>query len=213
MQKSESDNASSRGRGRPRGFDRGEALAQATRLFWRKGYEATSVADLTAAMGIAAPSLYAAFGSKEALYVEALRYYGDTYEALVWGDFAAAATAREAVQAYLFDSAAALTGSVAESPPGCMVTLSSVDCQSGLSERLRAARSVTFDRIASRLRNAVAAGELCATIDVNALARFVQIVQSGMSILARDGASRDDLEAAARVAMNGWDAWTANSTK
>src|SRR5438034_418152 len=71
-----------RGRGRPRAFDREAALAQATRLFWCKGYEATSIADLTEAMGIGSPSLYAAFGSKEALYAEALRHYVQTYEAL-----------------------------------------------------------------------------------------------------------------------------------
>ena len=68
-----------RGRGRPRAFDREAALAQATRLFWLKGYEATSIADLTEAMGIGSPSLYAAFGSKEALYAEALRHYAEKY--------------------------------------------------------------------------------------------------------------------------------------
>ena len=82
MQKSDdtsSTTLSKPGRGRPRAFDREAALAAATRLFWQKGYAATSISDLTETMGIGSPSLYAAFGSKEALYGEALRYYGENY--------------------------------------------------------------------------------------------------------------------------------------
>lgn len=197
-----------RGRGRPRAFDREGALAQATRLFWQKGYEATSISDLTEAMGIGAPSLYAAFGSKEALYLEALRHYGDNYDALVWDGFRAAGTAREAVQAYLLDSAAALTGSLADNPLGCMVTLSSAgsDGAPGLGDTVRAARRAGFERLEARLARAVAEGELPASADIKALARFAQTLQSGMSILARDGASRADLEEAAKIAMLGWDA-------
>jgi AcrR family transcriptional regulator len=209
MQNSDSESAPlPRGRGRPRAFDREAALAQATRLFWQKGYEGTSMADLTQAMGIGSPSLYAAFGSKEGLYVEALRHYGDNYEALVWGRFRASATAREAVSAYLLDSAAALTGSLGDNPLGCMVTLSSIGCddQPDLGERLRAARAVSLERLEERFRRAIDDGELPAGLDIHALGRFLQTLQSGMSILARDGASRADLEAAADIAMLGWDA-------
>jgi AcrR family transcriptional regulator len=92
-------------RGRPRAFDREAALAQATRLFWRKGYTATSISDLTEVMKIGSPSLYAAFGSKEALYAEALRHYCERYDVLVWTNFGAAKTARGAVEALLMDSA------------------------------------------------------------------------------------------------------------
>src|SRR5687767_8324381 len=118
--------ATTRTRGRPRAFDREAALAEATRLFWLKGYEATSISDLTQAMGIGSPSLYAAFGSKEALYAEALRHYGDSYKALFWTKFFAAGTAREAVESFLLDSSAALTGSLLDIPRGCMAALSSV---------------------------------------------------------------------------------------
>lgn len=97
-----------------------------TRVFWEKGFEATSMADLTAAMGIGSPSLYAAFGSKEALYGEALAYYRDTYQALVWSKFFSEGTARDALASWLFDSAAALTGCLVDIPRGCMVTLSAV---------------------------------------------------------------------------------------
>lgn len=197
-----------RGRGRPRAFDREAALAHATRLFWQKGYEATSISDLTEAMGIGAPSLYAAFGSKDALYREALRHYGDNYDAQVWDGFRGAPTARAAVQAYLLDSAAALTGSLGDQPLGCMVTLSSAGCDgtSDLGDTMRAARRAGFERLEARLKRAVAEGELAESVDVQALARFAQTMQSGMSILARDGAGRAELEEAARIAMLGWDA-------
>ncbi|MBX9933027.1 MAG: TetR/AcrR family transcriptional regulator [Methylobacterium sp.] len=199
-----------RGRGRPRAFDREAALAQATRLFWLKGYEATSIADLTEAMGIGSPSLYAAYGSKEALYTEALQHYNETYEALVWGGFRSAGTAREAVLSYLMDSAAALTGSLADNPLGCMVTLAAVggECRSELGIVMRSARAVTLERLEACLSKAVSEGELAGTTDTHALARFVQTVQSGMSILARDGVTRAELEGVAQVAMLRWDACT-----
>lgn len=170
------------------------------------------MSDLTQAMGIGAPSLYAAFGSKEALYAEALRHYGDTYEGLVWTQFSSAGTAREAVEFFLMDSSAAVTGSLCDIPRGCMVALSSVGSEghSDLGELVRAARAVTLKRLKARLARAVADGEIPASVDVHALARFVQTVQNGMSILARDGASRAELEAVAQVAMLGWDARTSD---
>jgi AcrR family transcriptional regulator len=199
-----------RTRGRPRAFDREAALAQATRMFWLKGYEATSMSDLTRAMGIGAPSLYAAFGSKEALYAEALRHYGDTYKDLVWSKFFSARTARGAIQSFLMDSAAAVTASLCDIPRGCMVALSSVGSEghSDLGELVRSARAVTLNRLKARLNQAAADREIPASLDIHALARFVQTVQNGMSILARDGASRVELEAVAQVAMLGWDART-----
>lgn len=195
-------------RGRPRSFDREAVLSQATHLFWAKGYEATSIADLTEVMGIGSPSLYAAFGSKEALYEEALRYYAQRYEGFVWARFLSAETAREAVASFLLDSAAALTGERADIPRGCMVTLSSVGNEGHveLGELVRAARGVTLQRLEQRLERAVAEGELPRSTDVHARARFVQTVQSGMSLLARDGACRAELEDVAHIAMSSWDA-------
>jgi len=214
MQKTSEDvpggEATARSRGRPRAFDRNAALEQATRLFWVKGYEATSIADLTQAMGIGSPSLYAAFGSKEALYAEALQHYAETNEHLVWAAFHSADTARGAVMAFLMDSAAALTGCVADLPRGCMVTLSSVGSEgyAGLGAIVRNARGVTLERLETRLARAVKDGEIAASSDLHALARFVQTVQAGMSILARDGANRSELEDMAGVAMSAWDART-----
>ena len=213
MQKSKapskvSGTAATRGRGRPRAFDRTSALAKATRLFWQKGYEATSISDLTKAMGIGSPSLYAAFGSKEALYTEALSHYRDSYDELAWGRFFAAGTAREAMEALLMDSAAVLTGSSVDIPRGCMVTLSAVASEGHpeLGELVRSARAAGLDRMKHRLRRAVKEGEIPASTNVHQLARFMQTVQTGMSILARDGASRADLEGVAEVALSGLDA-------
>jgi AcrR family transcriptional regulator len=202
-----------RGRGRPRAFDREAALSAATRLFWTKGYEATSIADLTEAMGIGAPSLYAAFRSKDALFTEAVDYYQRTFGGLVWSRFEAAGSAREAVSALLMDSAAALTGGVVDIPHGCMVTLSAVGSEghSQLGDLVRAARHIGFERIEARLRRAIAEGEIPAATDVAALARFVQAVQVSMSILARDGVGEAELRGVAEVAIQGWDARVASA--
>ncbi|PHN17164.1 TetR/AcrR family transcriptional regulator [Pseudomonas sp. ICMP 561] len=200
-----------RRRGRPRAFDREAALATATHLFWLKGYEATSILDLTAALGIAAPSLYSAFGSKDALYAEALDFYYKTYEGLVWGSFRSASTAREAAIAYLYNSAAALTGSVCDIPRGCMATLATVgsDGHGELSDLMRTNRAGAFTLLINRFEKAVSDGELSPSVDISKLARFLQTVQSGMSIRARDGADRKELEAVAEVTMLGWDALVA----
>jgi AcrR family transcriptional regulator len=177
------------------------------KLFWIKGYEATSVADLTEAMGIGTTSLYAAFGSKDDLYAEALRHYAATYENLVWGRFREAATAREAALAYLYDSAAAMTGSDCNLPRGCMVTLGSVggDGHAELANLMRSTRGGAFDVLTARLNKAVEEGDLPRSLDVAKLARFLQTVQSGMAIRARDGAKRADLRDVAEIAMAGWD--------
>jgi AcrR family transcriptional regulator len=202
--------SAARCRGRPRQFDRDAALAQATRIFWSRGYEATSISDLTRAMGIGSPSLYAAFGSKEALYAEALQHYATKYAPLFWDGFKSAATAREAFTRFLMDSAATLTGSIEDIPLGCMIVLSSVGSEGHLelAKLVKSDRAASLGRLKERVIKGVTEGEIPASTDVHALARFVQAVQNGMSILARDGASRAELEDVARVAMLGWDART-----
>jgi AcrR family transcriptional regulator len=194
-------------RGRPREFDRQEALAAAMRLFWVRGYEASSIADLTDAMGIGTKSLYAAFGSKDGLYAEALKYYYTTYEGLVWTRFRLAATAREAALAFLQDSAIAMTGGDCDLPHGCMATLATVgsDGHSELGELMRTTRAGGFELLKARFEKAKGDGDLAGTVDTTKLARFVQTVQSGMAIRARDRADRMELEAVAELALAGWD--------
>lgn len=201
-----------RARGRPREFDRQAALAAATRLFWIRGYEATSIADLTDAMGIGTKSLYAAFVSKDALYAEALKYYYTTYEGLVWTRFRKASTAREAALAFLEDSAIAMTGGDCDLPHGCMATLATVggEGHSELGELMRATRAGGFDLLKARFDRAKSDGDLETTADTTKLARFVQTVQSGMAIRARDGADRAELLAVAEIALSSWDNITGN---
>ncbi|RDJ27048.1 TetR/AcrR family transcriptional regulator [Bosea caraganae] len=193
-------------RGRPRAFDRTEALEKAMLVFWEKGYQATSLSDLTEAMGIGSPSLYAAFGSKEALYCEALDFYEASESELIAGPLTTAPTARQAIEGFLLASAAVFTRD--GRPPGCMIVLSAVNAVGvgdETSAKLREMRAQSAAAVTARLRVAVAAGELPAAIDAEAIASYYVTVQQGMSIQARDGASRRQLEAIARGAMAAWE--------
>lgn len=200
-------------RGRPRAFDRDEALRQAMLLFWEKGFQGAAMSELTAAMGINAPSLYAAFGSKEALYREAMALYEDCDGAALAAAIAAAPTVRDAIETYLMRSAALFTRP--GKPAGCMVVLSVVHA-AGTSEEagraLRDARGEMQGILEARLLAAIAGGELPASCDPAAVASFYVTVQQGMSIRARDGATRAELEAVAQAAMAAWSGLTGMRT-
>lgn len=192
-------------RGRPRGFDRDAALERAMRLFWRKTYEGTSLAELTAAMGINAPSLYAAFGSKDALFRAAVAHYAEHHGTEIWRALREIPAIDAAIEEFLY--ATARSYSSPDDPPGCLIVLGT---QHGHGEgdpvhrELRERRRAGFDLIAERLARAVAEGELPAGFDVAGAAAFLLSVQTGMSVLARDGADRAALEAAARGGVFGW---------
>ena len=193
-------------RGRPRRFDRQAALQRAMEVFWDRGYQATSMSDLLEAMGINSPSLYAAFGCKEALYREAIAYFAETESDDILAPFRNAPTAREAIEGYLMASARTFTRP--GRPPGCMVVLSAVNAV-GVGEEtsriLREMRAGSVAMIEQRLSRAIAERELPAPLDLRAIAGYYVTVQQGMSIQARDGASRAMLEAIAQGAMGAWE--------
>ncbi|MFH8223402.1 TetR/AcrR family transcriptional regulator [Streptomyces sp. NPDC018057] len=192
-----------RRRGRPRSFDRATALEKAVLAFWENGYEGTSVSDLTRVMGIGAPSLYAAFGDKQALFAEVVRDYGERYGS--FGDRALAEepTARAAVERMLREAAAEYTAP--GRPHGCLVIHAAANCTTPeVEESLRARRNENIAAFESRIRADVAAGELPADTDTGALARYVGALVQGMSQQARDGARREELEAVAEIALAVW---------
>lgn len=196
-------------KGRPRAFDRDAALAKAMRLFWRKGFTATSMTELTSAMGIGAPSLYAAFGNKEALYREALERFGETQGRIVWSGFHEAATAQAAIAAFLTASAAVLPNQ--GGPAGCMMTLSAApeeDCSEGLRTLVRGSRAAGLNQLKARLDRAVTEGEIAPNAATGRIARFYLCVQQGMSIQARDGATPEELAEVAEAAMAAWPSLT-----
>lgn len=174
--------------GRPRSFDRDTALAAAVEQFWRTGYEETSIAMLTTAMGVTPPSLYAAFGDKDSLFKEASAlYFHRTCEAL--DQAAARPTVREAIAVMLEDTARAHTD--AETPLGCLM----------LTEpRLAAQRQVLHDRLTDRIAQGVTEGDLPDTVAPDELASFLVAVMRGMSGRARDGGSAEELLAIAGAA-------------
>lgn len=194
-------------RGRPRSFDKEAALDRAMEVFWRLGYEGASMADLTAAMGIASPSLYAAFGSKEALFRLALEHYSATEGREIWGGVEQAGSAHDAVRNYLMDTARVFTRR--SKPAGCLIVLSALhpaERSDTVRQTLIAMRERTVEHLRERLRQGVATGEITAQANLDAIARYYVTVQQGMSIQARDGASRRDLEAVAQAALAAWPA-------
>src|SRR5580693_7873593 len=146
--------------GRPRGFDRDAALEAAMLLFWRKGFAATSMSDLCDAMGISSPSLYAAFGSKEALYLEAMEHYVRTVGPTIW-DKLGAASARDGVEKMLWAATEILpeTGPI---PAGCMAVLGGVgdEWPAAVAGVVKQVRLDMLEMLQSRLQTAVADREL-----------------------------------------------------
>jgi len=193
--------------GRPREFDREAALEAAMLLFWRKGFAMTSMNDLCRAMGIRSPSVYAAFGSKEALYLEAVDHYVRTVGPPVWDRLAQGATARAGVEGLLLAATESLPKSRA-TPAGCMAALGAVgdEWPPAIVNVVRKVRLKMLGNLRARLEAAVAEGELPASTDIDHLSRFYLGVFEGMAIQARDGASRAELRGVAAVAMAAWPA-------
>lgn len=189
------------GMGRPREFDAETALDQAMEVFWRHGYEGATIAQLTEAMGINPPSLYACFGNKEGLLKAAL----DRYTKLrnVWMDeVVAAPTAREVAQRMLMGIADKQTDPA--NPPGCLLVQGGIACGTGSENvpfELAARRAQNEDQLRDRFIRAKAEGDLKDSADPAALARYVSAVAVGMGVMASSGADREALRQVASVAM------------
>lgn len=194
-------------RGRPRGFDRAEALRLAMESFWEHGYEGTSIGELTAAMGIRPPSLYAAFGSKEALFREAVALYEDMegeppLRALEDSDTALAGIAdmlRANVRSYTAPG----------HPTGCMIVLAATTytpSTAGIRDFLAEQRRAATVLVRERLARGQSDGDVPPGADIGALAAYVMSVQYGLSLQARDGAGREELDTVVDCVLASWEA-------
>ena len=197
-------NATPRKKGRPLSFDRDAALHKAMLLFWEHGYEATSLNDLTSALGVTPSSIYSAFGDKKGLFFDAIKLYLSgpvTFEAML-ND---APTARTAAQTMLTGSAIAFTGE--NTPAGCLLASAALSCSDGAADvrqTLGAIRHGMEAQLCARIVKGVELKELPADTDADALAGLTMAVIQGMSTLARDGAPRDKLLRVAASALHAW---------
>ncbi|HEY8276604.1 MAG TPA: TetR/AcrR family transcriptional regulator [Methyloceanibacter sp.] len=191
-------------RGRPRAFDTDKALDAALDLFWRKGYEGTSIADLTEAMGINPPSLYAAFGGKEALFRQALDRY-EAKHACVWNEALSAPTAFGAIKKLLEGTADSLGDK--HNPKGCLIVqaaLNGGDECDPVRRELAERRNKSVAMIRARLQRAKREGDLPKGADPASLARYVATVIHGMAVQAVSGVSRSELRRVAATALQAW---------
>ncbi|MDB5298245.1 MAG: TetR family transcriptional regulator [Phycisphaerales bacterium] len=191
-------------RGRPREFDTEQALDSALALFWRNGYEGTSLAALTDAVGVTPTSLYAAFGNKEALFKRVVdRYIQGPANYLLRA--VAEPTARGVAEA-------ALAGAIGmvmnpKHPDGCLLVHGALAAHPDLApirEELSRRRAGAEAAVRQRFRRAAEDGELPGTADADRLAGFLMTVIWGMSVQAAGGAGRADLERAAETALSAW---------
>ena len=189
------------GPGRPREFDVDAALDRAVEVFWRHGYEGASLSDLTDAMGINRPSLYAAFGSKEDLFRRAVARYADVDMAYA-REALEQPTAYQVAEALLRRQVDALTQP--GRPAGCLSIqggVSSGPANPGIAEFLATSRLAGEAVLAERFARAVEDGDLPVDTDPAALARFLHVVQEGQAVHAAAGVSRDLLEESAEFAL------------
>jgi len=188
--------------GRPREFDRDKALKQAMLAFWRRGYEGTSMSDLVEVMGIASARIYAAFGSKEALFQEAVALYEQGEGGFAERAFREETEVRAAIERMLRDAVATYTKR--GHPHGCMVVSSATNYSAdneGVMEWLAEHRRARTQSILERLREALAQGQLKPGTDVGALADFYAAQLHGISVQSRDGVTKDRLLASIGPAM------------
>ena len=197
-------NICSAAKGRPREFDVDEALVAALRIFWRKGYEGASLSDLTEAMGITRPSLYAAFGNKEALFVKALDLYEREKLAYVT-EALAAPTARQVAERMLRGSLANQTSEY--EPKGCLGVISTIACGDA-AESIRgmviARRASSCRAMLDRFERAKAEGDLPPEVDIEGLTAYLLALLQGMAVQAGSGVPVDQLERLVETSLANW---------
>jgi len=190
--------------GRPRTFCTEEALDRALQVFWRKGYEGATICDLTEAMGIKPPSLYAAFGSKEELFRKVLDRYADARADFVQ-EALAEPNARDAVAHLLRGTADFLTEKC--NPAGCLLVQGVAgvgDHAQCIRDEMKARRASGEKKICERLKRARAEGDLAKAADPASFARYLITVIEGMAVQAASGATRTELRRVAETAMKAW---------
>jgi AcrR family transcriptional regulator len=189
-------------RGRPREFDVEEALATALRVFWEKGYDSASLTDLTEAMGITRPSLYAAFGNKEALFKRALDLY-ETEKLAYVGAALAAPTARGVAQRMLEGTIANITSEC----PGCLGVIASVSCSnadSPIRDDVRCRAQSSRAAMVERMQRAIDEGDFTLPVTAEAMTQYLMAVLQGISVQAGAGASREQLQQVADATLAVW---------
>jgi AcrR family transcriptional regulator len=188
--------------GRPREFDYDKALDQAMRVFWEKGYEGTSLPDLTDAMGINRPSLYASFGNKEELYKKALNRYAENSAEFI-REKLDAPTVREGLERLFCGTADKMA--CKESPAGCMSVQSALvgsdDADSARREGI-VCRELVFKIFKERMERGLKDGDLPRTADAAGLARFYTTVLHGMAVQSASGVACAELKVVAHTALS-----------
>ena len=190
--------------GRPRGFCVEDTLDRAMTVFWRHGYEGASMSDLTAAIGINSPSLYACFGSKEGLFRAVLERY-DQRRKKFMEDVIAAPTAQKVAETYLHGVADFASDTSGQNPPGCLLLQSGLSCgDSDIPDELARHRAEKEEALRNRFEKVRKAGELPKGVTPAMLARFLMTVSNGICVQASSGSSVKELHEVAAMALMGW---------
>ena len=190
--------------GRPRSFCKEEALDRAMAVFWRQGYEGASLSDLTAAMGINSPSLYACFGSKEGLFKAVVDRYEARRDSFM-SAVLAAPTAQDVASTFLYGIADFAADTGGHNPPGCLMIQGALSCcEQQISKDMARRRAEKEGILKARFEQARKSGDLPKTANPAALARYLTAMANGISVQAASGANVKELREVASLALAGW---------